>query len=104
MSYPPPQQGHPYPAPQHGQPPPQTMAVAPLVFGRGPADIQCNNCNKQVQTKLDHEMGRGSWMIAFGLFFITGICCFLPCVLDGLKDVIHVCPSCNHIAGKKTIW
>ena len=33
---------------------------------------------------------------------VTGCCCFLPCLMDGFKDYVHICPKCNAIIGKST--
>ena len=93
----PPQQPAPYP----NQPPVMVVAAQPPVFGRQPMNMTCGNCNAQILTSIDHESGALTWLICLPLCLFTGICCFVPFLIDGCKDVIHKCPNCNRILVRK---
>jgi len=28
------------------------------------------------------------------------LCAWIPCVIDGCKDVVHTCPSCGAVVGR----
>ncbi|KAL5260172.1 hypothetical protein ACHWQZ_G010324 [Mnemiopsis leidyi] len=95
--YPPPQPSYPG-AHGAGYPPypsvPPTVVVQPVVFGRFPVNMVCPNCQQNIQTKIDYEIGLLTWII--GCFF-----CFLAFCIDACKDVVHSCPVCNSFLGRK---
>ena len=101
--YPPQQPGYPpqQPAPYPNQPPVVVVAAQPAVFGRQPMNMTCGNCNAQILTAIDYESGTLTWIICLPLFLVTGICCFIPFFIDGCKDVIHKCPNCKRMLGRK---
>jgi len=108
--YPPPQQpGYP---PQQGYPPPQpgqTVVVQPsnvvvagvVSYGEFPTNTVCSACHATVMTSVEFVTGTLTWLIA-GILFLVGcwLCCWIPCVVDGCKDVIHKCPNCHNVVGQ----
>ncbi|XP_011402524.1 PREDICTED: cell death-inducing p53-target protein 1 homolog [Amphimedon queenslandica] len=115
---PPPQPGYPPPQappyPQAGyQPhphvyqPPHTVAMGTqaMYFGSSPIQMVCPHCQTQMMTNVSYEAGTMTWL-AVGFFFILGFfvliswcLCWLPLMMDGLKDIVHTCPNCNHVVG-----
>ena len=98
-------------------PPPQTglyhyqPCPAPVVlnrhFGKRPIPLRCPICQKNVETEIVYELGAMVW-IAAGIIFLLGIFLIFPLFLfwipffvDDFKDIIHICPNCCYIFGKK---
>ncbi|XP_071126543.1 cell death-inducing p53-target protein 1 homolog [Mytilus edulis] len=113
----PPQQ-YSQPPQQHGQPPlaygggqqqqtstvvvgqPQTL-VLQQTYRDSPVRTTCPSCNADVMTAISFEVGTMAWIVA-GCLCLFGfwLCCFIPFLVDGCKDVVHTCPNCNHMVGK----
>merc|ERR1712117_206115 len=74
----------------------------PPKVGKSPEIVTCNNCRSQVQTRVNRNLSQNGWIWSFVLWFFTGCCCFIPCVMDGFHDYEHMCPQCNAIIGKST--
>jgi hypothetical protein len=99
----------------YGQP--QYIAPPPPVYGygvpppSGPTVIHINNQDNDgtpcqfCGSKTDHipRKSVGCVAIAWGccLLWTTGWLCWLPCVMDGCKDVELVCVKCQNV--KQTI-
>ena len=105
----PPQQGG-YPPQQGAYPPPPQPYVQPTVvvvannsyvLSKHPQNMNCSNCHAQIQTCVNYEFGTMTWLICAILFFFTGICCFIPFLIDDCKDAIHTCPACKSFIGRK---
>ncbi|XP_028842656.1 lipopolysaccharide-induced tumor necrosis factor-alpha factor homolog [Denticeps clupeoides] len=80
----------------------QTIYMQPAVaFGTTPVHVHCNVCAKTILTRLQYSSGTLTWLTCVGLAFCGCIygCCLTPFCLNPLKDVRHVCPSCNSILG-----
>jgi len=60
----------------------------------------CPHCKATIQTGTRYELGTLAWLACFGLWLITGCCCWIPFVVNGMKDVIHFCPNCNNVLGR----
>ena len=102
----------PYGQPGYGQPPPPNYGhMPPPNYGQqGPTIIHVNNDDDGTPCQFcggntDHVCRRtiGCVAIAWGccLFYFTGFLCFLPCCIDGCKDVELVCIKCQNV--KNTI-
>lgn len=103
---PPPQAGYPY------QPPPaygatssaNTVVVTPPVvaivqsFREAPVRTICPCCKADVITATEYKTGWMPWLACGLIAFFGGIfgCCLIPFCIDGLQDVVHVCPNCHH--------
>ncbi|XP_048763402.1 lipopolysaccharide-induced tumor necrosis factor-alpha factor homolog [Ostrea edulis] len=94
----------------HLQPPPQqqpqviTVQSATPAFRDIPVSMVCPHCNHQIQTAIAFESGTLTWVIC-GVLLLFGCwlgCCLIPFFIDGCKDCIHTCPSCNNVVGKFT--
>ncbi|XP_070183522.1 cell death-inducing p53-target protein 1-like [Littorina saxatilis] len=64
-----------------------------------PVQIQCPHCHSQVSTFIDREVGSRTYVIA-AMCICMGCCCFLPCLWEGMKDVIHRCSNCKQEVGR----
>lgn len=97
---PPPPGDYPPPGQPGYPPPPQQAPVAVVVqsvhYDRYPVQVTCPNCRQLVQSRVDYEIGTGTWLI--GCFIC--VCAFC---IDACKDAVHVCPSCAHILGRKNL-
>jgi len=113
-----PQYQPPSAAPQYQQAPPPiaqpvtystTVTVTePLIghahWGEIPQRHHCQFCGKDIVTDVQYEPGTLTWLVAGGLILLgcwLG-CCLIPFCVDGAKDVIHVCPHCHNVCGKKS--
>ena len=56
--------------------------------------VECPKCNKRVFTNIKHELGIMGWTSVFICFWVTGCCCWIPCLLKDCKDKSHICPFC----------
>lgn len=99
----PPLYGQPTPLPPsqpplYGQPSPQV--IERIVFGSIPVQTRCPNCHNDVTTVLAYDNGLLTW-VAVGVLFLLGfwLCCWIPLLINGLKDVNHMCPNCNRVCG-----
>jgi len=63
----------------------------------------CSTCQQQITTQTDYRIGGGTWIMCCIVFFIGGFlgCCCIPFCMKSCKDVVHRCPICNRIVGKK---
>lgn len=64
----------------------------------------CLNCHFEGHTKLEHKISK-SLIVLMVIFFIT---LFWPCLIYALcsnhwKDIIHYCPNCGHVVGKRKV-
>ena len=52
-------------------------------------------------TKVQHIPGGFTWLMVVILFCFTGVCCFIPFLIDECKDAYHYCSNCGHLIGVK---
>merc|ERR1712042_169042 len=112
--YPPQQPGYPpaqpgYPPQQPGYPPgapqpttvvvQQPVVVTTTTFGENSQNIICSNCRANVMTSQEYTGGTCMWVAVGVLCLFCCPCSWVPCVMDGCKDVIHRCPSCQAEVG-----
>jgi len=83
---------------------PPIIVSSHIVFGEAPTRIYCATCRREVVTEIIYEAGTLTWVAAGGLALLGCIfgCCLIPFCIDGCKDVVHVCPQCHSLLGKKT--
>ena len=81
-------------------PPTQTVVLNQVVFSDTPVQIHCPHCQQNVITTVNHETGMLTWL-AVGILFLLGfwLCCWIPLLLNALKDVVHTCPNCRYVCG-----
>lgn len=60
-------------------------------------DVECPSCKQRVNSVPDSRAGKVAWLWCFTLFVFTGICCCVPFMVDGCKNVQQRCPNCNEI-------
>merc|ERR1712117_951083 len=97
---PPPYGSYPY------QQQPQVVVIgqpimAPRV-GKLPEVVSYLNCRAEVRSRVERSLSQNGWIWSFVLWFLTGCCCFIPCVMDAFHDYVHQCPNCGVIIGKST--
>ncbi|CAK61730.1 unnamed protein product (macronuclear) [Paramecium tetraurelia] len=65
--------------------------------------LLCTSCNQVVESNVQYEMGRCSYIVMIILIagIITAILAFLPCLLDNCKDAKHKCSKCAQLIGTK---
>jgi lipopolysaccharide-induced tumor necrosis factor-alpha factor len=82
----------------------QTVIVHNVVcYDDVPVHVTCPACHSHVLTVTHYDSGACAWLACFGLFLI-GLwpCCWIPFCMDCSRDVIHVCPKCDALLGKKS--
>lgn len=55
----------------------------------------CPHCKTVVKTKLKHEVGKSTNLLAAALFLTTVVLSPIPYMFKRTKDVIHICPKCE---------
>lgn len=62
----------------------------------------CTKCHYQGKTRVKEEFGKGAAILSILFFFILfWPCLVLICYTSRFKDIIHECPNCGHVVGKK---
>ena len=111
--------GPPPPVGHHGHGPPvyQPQVYQPGVpagyaaaqtvnYKATPVQVRCPNCHQDIITELSYDSGLLVWVVV-GIMFLLGLfmlwplwcCCWIPLVMNDLKDVQHSCPNCHHVCG-----
>jgi lipopolysaccharide-induced tumor necrosis factor-alpha factor len=81
--------------------------VTKQTFGDVPVRIICPSCQEEVLSHVSYVTGGLAWTICgilFGLGFLTFLTwfiCYIPFLLNNCKDVVHKCPSCKSVMGRK---
>jgi len=94
-----------YPYQHVQQQPPMVVVGQPVMasrVGKTPEVVTCLNCRAEVRTRVERSLSQNGWIWSFVLWFFTGCCCFIPCVMDAFHDYVHQCPNCGVIIGKST--
>ncbi|KAK4912317.1 hypothetical protein LTR49_019225 [Elasticomyces elasticus] len=77
---------------------PAPRMVTPLnrLAGKEPQDIDCPNCKRATQTRVQPEHSNMTYIkgVALGFFCCLCLAC-LPCCLDWDQDLNYYCGSCN---------
>ena len=78
-----------YQQPQYQQTPPQYQQPPPAVIvvnEKKGLQNECPYCHKNANTVGKYTVGCAAWSWGLVLLFTTGICCWIPCVVDDCKD------------------
>lgn len=60
----------------------------------------CSRCGHHVASHIEHEVGACTFLGCIGIGILTsGLCFFLPFLMNAFKDVKHTCPACGHYLG-----
>jgi len=87
--------GAPVAAPQGGQSA-QFQSATPIAsLGRGPAPADCPACGQRAMTNVAFEVGNSTHAWALGLCCFTWCLCWIPYLMNSLKDVQHKCGKCG---------
>jgi hypothetical protein len=84
-----------------GMPPQQSngtvfQAATPIAsLGRGPAPADCPACGQRAMTNVSYEVGNATHAWALGLCCFTWCFCWVPYIMNSLKDVQHKCGKCG---------
>jgi len=100
--------GQQMPPPAYSPPNPKVVVISqpgvvtPVIvsFGEFPILMTCPFCQAQIQTATRYEPGTFAWIVCILLFFFTYCFCWLPFVINGMKDVVHSCPNCKNVIGR----
>lgn len=60
----------------------------------------CPYCNMLTTSYTKKAVGTMTWLWCVGLWFFTGICCWIPFVIDDCKEDQIICARCH---GKKAV-
>ena len=60
----------------------------------------CPYCNMLTTSYTKKGVGTMTWLWCVGLWFFTGICCWIPFVIDDCKEDQIICARCH---GKKAV-
>ena len=91
--------------PQQPPPPPQQVVVQQVVvqkphLGKQQVQVQCPNCRSSVLTRIEKVSSDKAWLFGFLIFILGGLCLsFIPCMMDSMQDIKHICPGCRYIIG-----
>jgi len=86
------------------QMPPQQMPGQPRQFqnasaipnlGMGAAPVDCPTCGQRAMTNISYHAGNTTHVWAGITCCLTGFLCFIPYMMNSLKDVQHRCGSCG---------
>ncbi len=73
-------------------------------FQRYRQQVICSSCRQQVVTQTEYRISGGTWCMCCVVFFVGGfLCCFIPFLLKSCKDVVHRCPACGTVVGRKAL-
>mmetsp|Transcript_16827 Transcript_16827/g.11957 ORF Transcript_16827/g.11957 Transcript_16827/m.11957 type:complete len:85 (-) Transcript_16827:153-407(-) len=61
----------------------------------------CFKCGKHAQTRVTQQLSDLGWIFVCILCCLTGICCFIPCLIDDLYDTTHYCGECDQLLAVK---
>lgn len=80
---------------------PSAYPVGVLRFGRYPLQMRCPQCQADIVTSTDLELGTFAWCmcVLIACFWLWPFC-FIALCIDSLKDVIHSCPNCKKELGR----
>ena len=57
----------------------------------------CKNCNHTGNSHTHTRSGVLTYAWCGLLLVLTGVCCCIPFVIDGCKDVDHKCSNCGEV-------
>ena len=57
----------------------------------------CPGCKKSYSSFQREQIGKAAISWGTVLFLTTGICCWIPCVINDCKDHEIVCSNCSYI-------
>lgn len=107
MGYPAPYQAAPY---QQGYPPGAQYQVQPpmnnqyrpmpppppIIINTNSVNV-CQFCHKNASVFHRRKAGCAVWSWCLCLFLFTGLCCWIPCVIDECHDEEVICSSCQGV-------
>ncbi|ERF70700.1 hypothetical protein EPUS_02566 [Endocarpon pusillum Z07020] len=64
-------------------------------LGMGPAPVDCPSCGKRGMTRVSYQAGNTTHIWAGITFCFTLCLCFIPYLMNSLKDVQHHCSNCG---------
>lgn len=70
-------------------------------YGHAQATQTCQHCQAVITTRVNHEIGKGTWIAVVLMVPCFWPFAWLPCFIDSCKDAVHECPNCNQVLGKK---
>ncbi|EXJ91677.1 hypothetical protein A1O3_00227 [Capronia epimyces CBS 606.96] len=71
------------------------QAVAIPNLGMSPAPVDCPCCGQRCMTNVSYHSGNTTHVWAVMTCCLTGLFCFVPYLMNSLKDVQHRCGNCG---------
>lgn len=65
--------------------------------------VQCPSCHERVNTVPETTAGKVAYMWCVTLLFLTGVCCCMPFMIEGCKDVKQKCSNCGEVIQVDTV-
>lgn len=82
--------------------PPMDLAIMQTRFSRYPGLHFCPQCGSLKPTRVEYEIGMGTWIVGCIICVIgCPLCSCLPCCFDETKDAKHICTSCGSFLGQR---
>jgi len=95
-----PQLQHQHQQPHQPQQPQTTTVVTAIPLKGEPQRMTCPFCQAEITTKVKHQAGRMSHLIALVLCLLgCWCCCCIPYCVDSCQDADHECPNCKKYLG-----
>lgn len=59
------------------------------------SDVSCPACQQRVNTVPETSAGKVVYLWCATLLVFTGICCCIPFLIEGCKDITQKCSNCG---------
>ena len=74
-------------------------------YGELPVKSKCPSCKQVGVTVTKRQIGVSTWMVGLTLtLFCLVPCNYYPFCMPQCKDVVHHCPNCDFLLGKKALF
>lgn len=76
----------------------------PTLWTLIPMEVFCPYCRATVCTEVVFQRGLGAVLSCLGLTAVgCWLCCLYPCWMERCQDILHVCPGCHRVLGRKEV-
>jgi len=90
---------------QQVQPPVTEYNFVNPAYGELPVKSKCPSCKQVGVTVTKRQIGVSTWMVGLTLtLFCLVPCNYYPFCMPQCKDVVHHCPNCDFLLGKKALF
>jgi len=89
----------PFRSPSMGNQPSMPLKVQPTT--KIPEELFCAICKKPVISRVQFEVGSGTWGCFATLLFVMPILAWAPFCYHRFQNALHFCPNCEVLIGTK---